>query len=1507
MTASWCRHPLASAWLRAFCLACIALSAALSVRAAEPVRIGVAALRSAEQSRVQWEPLGVALKAAMPQREFLIEPLSLQEIQAAVASRQVDFVLTNPTQYILLAKRYGLSAPLATRVMDLQGQRSTVSGGVIFTRAGEPGINSLPDLRGRKVAAVDVNASASYQMQAYALLGAGVQVGRDLQLELTGRPIDKVVEMVLDGRADAGFVSTGFLERLVSEGRLDMRAVKILNQQNLPGFPVVVSTRLYPDWPFAALPHVDEELARDVTAALFRLQEQAPAVRMTGLRGFSVPADYTSYVELMQALRVPPYEGVPSFTLMDVWSRYRAEVTGGLLFLGLILALGIYLVITKRRLEAEQRAVLRHHAFTNQLIETANVVVLGLDAAGRVVIFNAKGEELTGYARQDVLGKEWFALTLPEADRSTRALFAQAMRTGEASRELESVVRTAAGEERLLSWRNSLIRNPGGESVYVSFGLDVTAQRRAERALEESRQHLERRVEERTAELVRMADSLRVANARQQAILDAASAGILLVRNRVIEHCNRRLEELAGYGPGELTGQPTRLLYVDDETWLKLGEAVYSQLRRGQTFVTEFLLQRKTGGTIWARLAARPVDADAADRGIVCLLDDITAQKEAAEALQRVSAEQQAILDTASSGILLLKERVVIRCNRRMHEMLGWPEGALIGKSPRAWYADQATFERVGQEAYDEVWRGLTHRREQLLQRRDGTPIWTRMSGRAVDPGDPGQGSVWVVDDIAAERAAIAEIISARAKAEDAARVKADFLANMSHEIRTPMNAVIGLTHLALKADPTQRQREYLLKIQRSSQHLLGIINDILDFSKIDAGKMGLEHVDFELERLLDNVVGLVADKSASKGLELIIDVAEDVPQHLVGDPLRISQVLINYVNNAVKFTEKGEIAIRVRVVSLGADELTLRFSVRDTGIGISDAQRAALFQSFHQLDSSTTRKYGGSGLGLVIAKRLAELMDGEVGVTSVPGAGSTFWFTARLGRSTLPDRRQLPGQQLFGRRVLLVDDNEAAREVVGEMLRSLRFVVVAVASGEDAIAELQRAAGAGEAYDLAFLDWQMPTMDGIMTARAIRGLALPVQPQLLMITAGGGRDELLRQAGAVNIEDVLIKPLNPSVLFDAVIRVLSERELPPRGAPVARSGFFRPVPALVGARALLVEDNEINQEVASELLRDAGLVVELAGDGAVALDKVQRGDYDIVLMDMQMPVMDGLSATREIRKLPGLQTLPILAMTANAMPGDRERCLEAGMNDHIAKPIDPELLHAKLREWLGLLKRPEAASGDGAAEAGARSADIQRLDGIAGLDPVQGLRLCLGRETLYFSLLAKFVAAQADAPARIAAVMAAADWLGAERGAHTLKGVAGQIGAVEVQARAGELEQAIRNRQPEAGREALARLAEIVPALVSAIALHFPHVEPRAVATLPADGEQAQAICARLARQLAEDDFSCGALLEEHRGLLEAALGDGFAQIATDIENYDFAVALAHLREAAEARALAL
>ncbi|MBF0134633.1 MAG: response regulator [Magnetococcales bacterium] len=620
---------------------------------------------------------------------------------------------------------------------------------------------------------------------------------------------------------------------------------------------------------------------------------------------------------------------------------------------------------------------------------------------------------------------------------------------------------------------------------------------------------------------------------------------------------------------------------------------------------------------------------------------------------------------------------------------------------------------------------------------------------------------------------------SARMTAENASQTKSLFLANMSHEIRTPINAIMGMTHLVLQTNLTSRQQHYLFRIDEASRSLLAIINDILDFSKIEAGKMTLESVPFSVDKVADQVAAMVASKTQDKSLEMIVSVDHRIPHLLMGDPLRLGQVLLNLVSNAIKFTDHGEVCFDIQLVEATEKEARVLFRVQDTGIGMTSEQMAKLFSAFTQADASTTRRFGGTGLGLAISRHLVEQMGSTLSLTSEPDKGSVFSFqlTLPLARmETLVEPQVMPSR-LVGLHILVADDHPVARRVCRDLLVPFQCQVEEAADGQQAVASVIQAAAKASPFDVVLMDWQMPNMDGLEAIRRIRDQMKHDAPIMILVTAYG-REDLMTLTAQEGVPCFLMKPVTTSTLVETISHALG-------GEIAPRMRIGNHPRQMIGKKVLLVEDNEINQEVAQGILNQTGLQVTIANNGMEAVDMALDGSFDAILMDIQMPIMDGYEATRQIRQKEHLQDTPIIAMTANALMGDREICLAAGMNDYISKPIDPRSLHDVLAKWIPL---------DDTLSAAKPSDEItpqlpDNLPPLPGLDTRSALSNMGGDVDLYLNILSTFVRTQGNTSHTMAELLVAREWSTLERTAHTLKGVSATIGATNLSGIAQQIE----------------------------------------------------------------------------------------------------------------------
>ncbi len=858
--------------------------------------------------------------------------------------------------------------------------------------------------------------------------------------------------------------------------------------------------------------------------------------------------------------------------------------------------------------------------------------------------------------------------------------------------------------------------------------------------------------------------------------------------------------------------------------------------------------------------------------------------------LAKLNSEFAAILTTATSGIALVRHMKVVRSNPALARMFGASEDLINGQPLGEWCDDAVTWAACSEMADKALWSGEVFSVDHQLRRHDGTVFWAQLSARAVEPSQPELGSVWVIEDISVERAARAEMQKARLMAEEAAEIKSRFLANMSHEIRTPMNAIIGFAQLLQDTDLAPRQRSYLDRITAAGESLLGIINDILDFSKVEAGKIRIEYIDLSLREVVRRAVDLVLSRATAKRLDVIVDIDPRVPDAFRGDPLRIGQILVNLLSNAVKFTEKGEIVVKVDGNRQDGETWSLGFKVSDTGIGITPEQISRLFQSFSQADASTTRVFGGTGLGLAISKSLAELMGGTLRVESTPGEGTTFNLDLNL-LSVGVWRR--PEQELKGKDFVVVDANAHSAEVLVNGLRTFGADVTqcgSLAEARDRISERKTEEGNRV---IALVACPVAESGEILNAIAERAqLVLMAYPD-----EDGEIDPTMRSL----VADVLQKPADAvsvvTMLNDWQERGKEREERPQQETQAA---------TLSGCNVLLVEDNLFNQELAMELLRRMGAQATLASNGAEAVEAVGHTPFDIILMDIQMPVMGGIEATRIIRGMTGpAAKTPIIALTASIEPDVEADAYKAGINGIIIKPFAPPTLEAVV---LGHTRRGGSgtaeAAGETAPEASKGVTIPEELSALKHVDAVRGLALAGGSVPLYRKLLARFVEGFSGFEANYAVARNGGEPSAAERAAHTLKSTSGQIGAVSLSRAAGLLEAALRRGQARADEdllpEVVTQLREVLAELLILVGTMAPAVGADAPAVTDNSAPSFKTAASQMSELLDRGDFGAVALFDT----LGPALRGGFkpkawTEFGRAIQGLDFTAANLLLRKA--------
>ncbi|MBF0188069.1 MAG: PAS domain-containing protein [Magnetococcales bacterium] len=1145
------------------------------------------------------------------------------------------------------------------------------------------------------------------------------------------------------------------------------------------------------------------------------------------------------------------------------------------------------------------------------------------DSQTQVNWFSPRFVELLGYEQGEIPHtlETWKAHVHPDDAERAYTAFAAHLEQ-DVPYDIEYRMCMKSGEYRWFRARAKSLRHPNGTAIRTSGSVsDITERKRAETRLMRSERRL----------------------TRAQAIANLGNWDWDMLNDEIT--WSDEIYRIFGLDPDTIRPNYDSFLaaiHPDDRS--KVTNAVEASIGDPQTpYAIEHRIVRPDGvERIVSEVGEVMRDGDGKPIRMMGAVQDITERKSMEEAVRRANFLSDQALDLSKAGYW-----------HGPVELDGWYTSservaAILGDPPRPpewryhileeWHENaRAGDEEAAQRALTAMLAVQTGSRDALdityayKRPADGKVVWLRTIGRVMDPelgqrpylfgvtqditesmsleielkgridelADARRASLNMMLDLEQERTRAEGL---RQQADEANKAKSDFLANMSHEIRTPMNAIIGMSHLALQTSLDNKQRNYIDKVHRSAESLLGIINDILDFSKIEAGKLDMEAVDFRLEEVLDNLANLVGLKSEEKGIELLFDTQPDIPMALVGDPLRLGQILINLGNNAIKFTDSGEIVVSTRLQEASdTREARLHFSVRDTGIGMTEEQQSKLFQSFSQADSSTSRKYGGTGLGLTISKRLTEMMNGEIWLESTPGEGSTFHFTVQLGIQQNPQpRRIIKREELTDLRVLVVDDNATAREILSTMAVSFGMEVEVVADGNAALNALADASRRDLPFDIVFMDWQMPGMDGVDCIRRMRRDLTVSVPAVIMVTAFG-REEAMQAAISkdVTLKTVLTKPVTPSTLLDAIGENLG-RGVVRREQDTAHGDDHHDAQAhLRGAHLLLVEDNAVNQELALELLRNCGITATTAENGQRALD-ILAGDetFDGVLMDVQMPVMDGYTASKAIRRQEQFDDLPVIAMTANVMSGDLEKAMAAGMNDHIGKPINVREMFRTMAKWITPAQPVTAEEASSMAET-ASSSESTPLPPLPGIDSDAGLACIGGNVPSYRKLLIRFKSNQSDAIDTLYRAMEQQDREQCERIAHTLKGVAGNIGALALHRHARSLEQAFKETDTPLAERLVPQVAESLKQVCDAITtLEEPSADPPPESSSDIDLTTLMPELNRLQELLEDDDLEAVKVLESVQGLLSGAGLDAtlVEEIKESVSGYDFEAALEHL-----------
>ncbi|WP_321493788.1 PAS domain S-box protein [uncultured Desulfobacter sp.] len=1131
--------------------------------------------------------------------------------------------------------------------------------------------------------------------------------------------------------------------------------------------------------------------------------------------------------------------------------------------------------LEKAKKELEDK-VEERTAYLRGIIDTAFNGIIVVDGQGVINEFSPAAQQIFGYTRKEIIGQRINILMPEPYSREHDKYIHNYLETGVAkvigNQTVVPALRKDGSQFSMEIALNTDIVN--GEPIFVAVMSDVTERIKVEEAVAKERKRLKE-------------------------ILDTSPVGVVITVDGVVKFSNPSMTEM-----GFESGQKTMGTYIDLQSRTHLLDELD---KKGVALNFETQFRNKNGHPIDVLIFAYNYNYEG-NQAILGWIIDITHRKSMENEIREGRTKFQRLVEELGGRFVVFSHKPdgeILFISEGVNSVFGLDKEDVQGKR----WQDVINWLPGEREKMVEAFRNflqndsVSHETEASFIHADGSIRMLLISEHAVTDATGQLVTIeGIMEDITARKETEKVLAQAKEAAEEATREKSNFLANMSHEIRTPMNAIIGLSYLALQGDLDDKQRGYIDKVHNSADYLLGILNDILDFSKIEAGKLDMEQTSFFLEDVFDHIGSVVGLKAQEAGLELMFDLPCTLPTALVGDPLRLGQVLLNLGNNAVKFTPKGEVVISARVAEESEKEATFKFAIRDTGIGMTKKQQGKLFQHFSQADTSITRKYGGAGLGLAISKKLTEMMGGRIWVESTPDAGSIFFFTACFAKQAQTETLIRHNKNSAPLHILVADDNATARSIFLEMLTGFGFTAD-LAESPEAAHRLLEQQNIARPYDLAILDYSFSNTNGIEIARTMQANATRTHAPMVILVTAYNNMNITHEARDVHIiKEVLSKPIMPSTMFDAIMMVKQGKLRRESRSMLRQDEITQQTARLKTAKILIVEDNDINQDVAADLLTNHGIDYKIAENGQVALEMLEKDHFDGILMDCQMPVMDGYTATRKIREDKRFKDLPIIAMTANVMAGDREKSLAAGMNDHIGKPIRIKELFEAMDRWIkpAISMQPQPS----------RETE-NKLGNIPGIDTTAGLETVQGNHELYLRMLDKFFNRYREFEKEFIAARQDKDETAPMRCAHTLKGLAANIGALGIREKAAILESACRDHQPE--QEINTHLRDIVQAL-SRIMDKLPASEASSTSvavevTRTADiipmPERTVNFIKTLARMIDESDIGALRIVAEMQdvpGIENSSQYDQYAQIMTAVtralEDYDFDLAKKHINE---------